>query len=49
VTDLMTEMQATGNPPTDIIKELAPDVEIGPDGEPKLGEFKPGQQDCCIM
>lgn len=32
VADLMTQMQETGNPPDDIIKELAPDMEFGPDG-----------------
>lgn len=32
VADLMQQMQETGNPPDDIIKELAPDMEFGPDG-----------------
>ena len=32
VAELMTAMQETGNPPDDIIKELAPDMEFGPDG-----------------
>lgn len=41
VADLMTKMQECGNPPTEILKEFAPDMEIGPDGAPKFPEMDP--------
>ncbi|KXS18963.1 Pex19 protein [Gonapodya prolifera JEL478] len=36
VTELMQKMQELGNPPAEIVRALAPDAEIGPDGRPKL-------------
>jgi len=33
---LMREMQYCGQVPADIVKQLAPDVEFGPDGQPKF-------------
>jgi len=40
-------MQDCGNPPPEILKELAPGMELGADGIPKLPDVNGG--DCCIM
>ncbi|KAJ3039067.1 hypothetical protein HDV00_012625 [Rhizophlyctis rosea] len=37
VADLMQQMQECGNPPEEILQELAPGMEMGSDGLPKLG------------
>ena len=34
---LMQEIQSCGQPPEDIIHELAPDLQVGPDGLPSAG------------
>ncbi|KAJ3291471.1 Peroxisome chaperone and import receptor [Borealophlyctis nickersoniae] len=36
VVDLMQRMQDLGNPPEEILQELAPGLEIGPDGMPQM-------------
>lgn len=41
--ELMKDVQEFGLPPTDIVSDIAPDLELDEDGVPKL---KPG---CCIM
>ncbi|TPX59963.1 hypothetical protein SpCBS45565_g07621 [Spizellomyces sp. 'palustris'] len=48
VADLMQKMQECGNPPDEILQELAPGLEIGADGMPKL-PGGPGGQECNIM
>lgn len=40
--ELMQDMQETGQPPAEIIKELAPGLEFGPDGMPMLPNMGPG-------
>ncbi|KAJ3117606.1 hypothetical protein HDU96_006204 [Phlyctochytrium bullatum] len=50
VTDLMQQMQECGNPPEAIMQELAPGMEIGADGMPKVpSSGAPGGQDCVVM
>ncbi|KAJ3009408.1 hypothetical protein HKX48_007945 [Thoreauomyces humboldtii] len=51
VTDLMQKMQECGNPPEEILQELAPGLQMGADGMPKLpgAAGMPGGQDCNIM
>ncbi|KAJ8526768.1 hypothetical protein K7X08_029245 [Anisodus acutangulus] len=48
IVELMQKMQECGQPPNDIIHELAPDFDIS-----SLGQLSPemleGQQNCCIM
>ena len=43
--ELMQEMQEYGQPPVEIIKELAPGIEFGEDGMPRLDGLQgmPGQ------
>ncbi|KAI8823975.1 Pex19 protein [Fimicolochytrium jonesii] len=53
VAELMQKMQESGSPPNEILQELAPGLELGPDGTPKLGGLGglggvPGQE-CSIM
>ncbi|ORX97581.1 Pex19 protein [Basidiobolus meristosporus CBS 931.73] len=45
VMDLMQGMQECGQPPADILKELAPDMALGPDGLPQI----PDIDQCNIM
>ncbi|XP_071686714.1 peroxisome biogenesis protein 19-2-like isoform X2 [Rutidosis leptorrhynchoides] len=48
IIELMQKMQECGQPPNDIVKELAPDFDIS-----ALGQLSPemvdAQQNCCIM
>lgn len=48
IVELMQKMQECGQPPNDIVHELAPDFDIS-----SLGQLSPdmleGQQNCCIM
>lgn len=44
VLHLMQEIQSCGQPPEDIIKELAPDLQLGPDGAPVAGESQDALQ-----
>ena len=46
VVDLMQEMQSLGNPPEEILKELAPGLQLGPDGTANLADLA---GDCNIM
>jgi hypothetical protein len=39
-------MQACGNPPEALLKSLAPDLDLGPDGQVNLSQLA---GDCCIM
>lgn len=41
-------MQECGNPPDEILQELAPGLELGADGMPKL-PGGPGGQECNVM
>ena len=36
ILELMQDLQEKGNPPTDIIKELAPGLELTPEGMPMM-------------
>ena len=36
ILELFQDLQESGNPPIDIIKELAPGLELGPDGMPAM-------------
>jgi peroxin-19 len=40
--ELMQDMQECGQPPSEIIKELAPGLEFGPDGMPVMPNMGPG-------
>lgn len=42
VVDLMQNMQECGQPPPDIVRELAPGLELGEDGLPMLPDFSGG-------
>jgi len=42
LTTLLTEMQAYGQPPSDIIKELAPGLQFSPDGMPLMPNMGSG-------
>eukprot|EP00899_Mesostigma_viride_P018515 jgi/Mesvir1/26665/Mv20450-RA.1 len=44
IVELMQQMQECGQPPEEIVKEMAPGMELGGDGLPKLGSA-----DCSIM
>jgi len=48
VSELMQKMQGYGNPPSEILKELAPDMIVGPDNMPKLPDNIP-DGDCAQM
>ena len=43
--DLMKEVQEYGLPPTEIVTEIAPDLELDDNGAPKINSM----QDCSIM
>lgn len=46
-----TQLQACGQPPAEIVKELAPGLEFGPDGMPLLpnmGQGIPGMPRMCL-
>ncbi|KAJ3190051.1 hypothetical protein HDU85_000342 [Gaertneriomyces sp. JEL0708] len=47
VAELMQKMQDCGNPPEEILKELAPGMELGSDGMPKMPGM--GSGECSIM
>lgn len=54
VVDLMQSMQECGQPPPDIVRELAPGLELGEDGLPVLPDFSGadplgGPGNCSIM
>jgi Pex19 protein family len=55
LTELMTEVQEYGQPPTELIQEIAPDIELDANGIPKMGEVDSdgipnmGQEECRIM
>jgi peroxin-19 len=48
VGELMQQMQDLGHPPEAIIKQLSPDMELGPDGQPLMPKGPNGEQ-CCIQ
>ncbi|KAJ3330712.1 Peroxisome chaperone and import receptor [Blyttiomyces sp. JEL0837] len=48
VVELMQQMQECGNPPEAIIQDLAPGLELGPDGMPKMPTGAPGEE-CVVM
>jgi hypothetical protein len=53
--ELMQEVQEYGQPPADIIQEIAPDIELDANGIPKMGGDDSGgipnlgQEECRIM
>jgi peroxin-19 len=54
--ELMQEVQEYGQPPAEIIQEIAPGIELDADGVPKMGDSTTddgipniGQEDCRIM
>eukprot|EP00934_Nitzschia_sp_Nitz4_P007671 Nitzschia sp. Nitz4//scaffold38_size140716//110198//111094//NITZ4_003162-RA/size140716-augustus-gene-0.127-mRNA-1//1//CDS//3329550123//7661//frame0 len=50
--ELMQEVQEYGQPPADIVNELAPGLELGEDGMPKvnpLDQMLGNGDDCCLM
>eukprot|EP00004_Rigifila_ramosa_P022537 TRINITY_DN6166_c0_g1_i4.p1 TRINITY_DN6166_c0_g1~~TRINITY_DN6166_c0_g1_i4.p1 ORF type:complete len:204 (+),score=54.77 TRINITY_DN6166_c0_g1_i4:273-884(+) len=51
VVELMEQMQGLGQPPPEIIKDIAPGVEFGPNGAPMMPGMPPGlgDQQCCVM
>ena len=52
VMGLMQELQACGQPPQEILRELAPGLEFGPDGAPVFGapgEPPPGLPPQCAQ
>ncbi|KAJ7568140.1 hypothetical protein O6H91_01G020500 [Diphasiastrum complanatum] len=54
IVDLMHSMQDCGQPPSDIVRELAPGLELGEDGLPVLPDFplagaQGGRENCNIM
>ena len=47
---LMQEAQEFGQPPADILKDIAPDLELDESGMPKLdGMAFPSDEECRIM
>jgi len=48
VSELMQKMQGYGNPPAEILKELAPDMIVGPDNVPQIPDNIP-EGDCAQM
>jgi peroxin-19 len=49
--DLMQEVQEYGQPPTEIIQEIAPGIELDAEGMPKLDGSNlpfPPNEECCI-
>ncbi|KAJ3143177.1 hypothetical protein HK101_003224 [Irineochytrium annulatum] len=49
VVDLMQKMQECGNPPDQIMQELAPGMDLGADGLGKMPTTLPNGQECAIM
>ncbi len=52
LTELMQEIQEFGQPPPELIKELAPDLDFDKDGIPKMDGSGLGplmNEECCIM
>jgi len=50
VLQLMQEMQECGKPPIEIVKELAPGIELGPEGLPNMfGNMDEKNANCSIM
>jgi peroxin-19 len=55
LTELMQEVQEYGQPPSEIIQEIAPDIELDANGIPIMGEVDSdgipnmGQEECQIM
>lgn len=52
LTELMQEIQEYGQPPPELIKELAPDLDFDKDGIPKMDGTGLGplmNEECCIM
>jgi len=55
VMTIMQEMQEHGQPPPDIVQELAPGFSFGSDGTPQLPELEElfaageGKDKCCLM
>ncbi|CAM6114041.1 unnamed protein product [Calypogeia fissa] len=53
IMDLMQSMQNCGQPPSDIVKELAPGLDLDRDGQPMLPDFSAlgsgGPPNCSIM
>lgn len=47
--DLLHEMQQRGQPPQEIIDELAPGMTFGPDGLPQSPSLPGGDGDCCVQ
>jgi peroxin-19 len=50
--DLMQEVQEYGQPPSEIIQEIAPGIELDAEGMPKIdgsGLPFPPNEECCIM
>jgi peroxin-19 len=51
--DLMQQVQEYGQPPSEIINEIAPALELDEEGMPKLGGFPFGaggpNEECTIM
>lgn len=45
--ELMQRAQEFGQPPPEIIAEIAPDLQLDPDGLPNIENM--GDEDCCIM
>jgi peroxin-19 len=43
--ELMQDLQECGHPPQEIIKELAPGLEVSPDGLPMMPNMGPGVPD----
>ncbi|KAJ1530041.1 Peroxisome chaperone and import receptor, partial [Cladochytrium tenue] len=49
VVELMQKMQEYGNPPEELLKELSPGMETGPDGLPKLPGGGSDMPECPVM
>lgn len=49
--ELMQEVQKYGQPPVEIIREIAPGLELDGDGMPAMNLLNPGtgDEECCIM
>ena len=49
--ELMQQAQEFGQPPEEIIQDIAPDLQLNEDGSPVLGEtgLPFGEEDCVIM
>jgi peroxin-19 len=47
--DLLNEMQQRGQPPQEIIDELAPGMTFGPDGIPQSSSLPGNDGECCVQ